>query len=177
MNPGNLLLCLGKRNCGRTEPDASGSALCDPALRSNRRLVANFKMAHNANLPPHHYTLTYSGTPGDASLRHDHRIFPNHDVVRDLHEIINLYALLNPRPAEPRAINRGIRADLDVVIDLNNPELLDFLLPAIDPLETKSVGADHRAAMNNHTCANFTSLANGHSRINVTRGPDHRFVS
>jgi hypothetical protein len=70
--------------------------------------------------------------------------------VGDLHEVIDLHALLNPSAAEARAINRRICADLDVIVNLDDPKLLNFLLPAIDHLETKSVGADHRATVNDH---------------------------
>ena len=52
--------------------------------------------------------------------------------MRDLHEIIDLYTFLNPCSAKPRAIDRGVRADFDVVVDLNDPELLNFLLSAIN---------------------------------------------
>src|SRR4249919_2011431 len=97
--------------------------------------------------------------------------------MRDLHQIINLHALLDPRPAKPRAIDCRVCADLDVVVDLNNSKLLDFLVAAIDHFETKSVRSDHSAAVNDYARADPASLANRHMRINVTRGPDHRLMS
>src|SRR5438128_12299423 len=62
VDPGDLSLCFLKRTRGRTEPGASGSALRDTALRANRRAVANFEVAYNANLPPHHDALTHTRT-------------------------------------------------------------------------------------------------------------------
>src|SRR4029077_18386521 len=97
--------------------------------------------------------------------------------MRDLHQIINLHALLDPRPAKPRAIDRRVCADLDVVVDLNNSKLLDFLVAAINHFETKSVSSDHSAAVNDTARANPTSLANCHIWINVTRAPDHCLLS
>src|SRR5436190_6084152 len=96
--------------------------------------------------------------------------------MRDLHQIINLHTLLDPGPAEPRAINSCVRADLDFVVDLNYTELLNLLVPAIDHFETKSVSSDHSAAVNDYPRANAASLANCHVRINVTCRSDHRLV-
>jgi hypothetical protein len=84
--------------------------------------------------------------------------------------------LLNPCPAKPRTINGCVRADLDVVIDLDNPELRNFLVAAIYHLETKAVRSDNSAAVNDYARANPALLANCHMRINVTLGPDHRLV-
>src|SRR6478735_11527522 len=97
--------------------------------------------------------------------------------MRDLHQIINLHTLLDPSPTKPRAINSCVRADLDIVVDLNNTELLNFLVAAIDHFETKAVSSDNSAAVNDYARANPASLANCHVRINVTPGPDHRLVS
>ena len=97
--------------------------------------------------------------------------------MRDLHQIINLHTLLDPGPAKPCAINSCVRADLDIVVDLNDAELRNFLVTAIDHFETKPISSDHSAAVNDYTGANPASLANCHVRINVTRGPDHRLMA
>src|SRR6266850_7400608 len=98
--------------------------------------------------------LTDLDTAGNSTLRCHDSILADHDVVRDLHEIINFYALLDPRPAKPGAVNCCVRADLDVVVDLDNPELLNFLLAAIGHFETKPVSSDNGAAMNDYARAN-----------------------
>src|SRR5215471_12775755 len=99
MDPGNLLLSFGKRHCGRAEPNATGNALSNPALRCDDCAVGDFKMTDNADLARYGNTFSHSRAAGDASLRDDHGIFSNHDVVRDLHEIVDLHILLDPRPA------------------------------------------------------------------------------
>src|SRR5215831_1749599 len=177
MDPRNLLLRLCKRNCGRAEPDATRKVLSDAALRGDDCAVGYFKVTDNAHLTSHRDTFANARAAGNASLRHDYGIFSNHDVVRDLYEIVDLHALLDPCPAKPRAIDGGVRADLDVVVDLDKSELLNFLVAALDHLETKAVSSYNSAAVNNHTRANPASLPNCHVGINVTRGPDHRFVS
>jgi hypothetical protein len=70
--------------------------------------------------------------------------------MRDLHQIIDLHTLLDPGPAEPCAINSCVPADLDVVVDLDNAELLNFFLSAIDHFETETIGTDYHAAVNNY---------------------------
>src|SRR5262249_26757814 len=110
-------------------------------------------------------------------LCNDHGIFSDHDVVRNLYKIVDLHALLDPCPAKPRAIDSCVRAELDVVIDLDNPELRNFLVAAIDHFETKAFSSDYSAAVNDYARANATPLANCHMRINVTRGPDDCLAS
>src|SRR5262249_18916715 len=84
--------------------------------------------------------------------------------------------LLDPCPTEPRAINGRVRPDLNIIVNLDDAELLNFFLPAIDHFETKAIGSDNATAMNDHARANPASLANRHSRINVRRRPDHCLV-
>src|SRR5437762_9833052 len=97
--------------------------------------------------------------------------------MRDLHEVVDLHASLNPRPAKPGAINSRVRTDLDVVVNLHDAELLNLLLPAIDYFKAKSVRTNYRAAVDDYPRPNPASLANGHERINQARGPDCCFMS
>ena len=70
--------------------------------------------------------------------------------MRDLDEIVDLYALLNPRPPKPGAVKCGVRTDLDVVVDLNNPELWDFFVAILHKFEPETVCSDDRTPVNNH---------------------------
>src|SRR5712691_3374057 len=133
-------------------------------------------MAYNTNLSPHHDTLTHTRTSRYTALSHNDRIFPYHHIVRDLHEVIDLHALLNPGPPKSSAVNRCVRSDLDVVVDLNNSELLNFFMPLIDDFKPKSIRANYRAAVDDDTRANANSLANCYSRINQARGSNYRFM-
>ena len=65
-------------------------------------------------------------------------MFPDHHVVRDLDQVVDLHALLDPGAAKARAIDRGAGADLHVVVDLHDPDLRDFLLGAADIFETET---------------------------------------
>src|SRR5207248_7632797 len=110
-------------------------------------------------------------------LGNDDRIFSDHDVMRDLHEIVDLDTLLNPCPAKTSTINRRVRADLDIVVDLNNSKLLDFSLAAIDHLKSEAVRANDRAAMDDHPRANAGALADRYPRINHASRSYYRFMT
>src|SRR5437899_2288375 len=117
------------------------------------------------------------GIGKDSALGGDNGIFPDYYVVRDLHEIVDLYALLNPGPAKTSAVDGRVRADFDIVIDLDNPELRNFLVLVIHHLKSKTVRADHHAAVNNHTRPNARSLPDCYPRINQARRPNHGVVA
>src|SRR5262245_56534521 len=98
MDPGNLLLRLRKRHCGRAEPHAARQILGDTTLCSDHAAIRDFEVTDDAHLSSHHDACANARAPGDTSLRHDHGIFSDHDIVRDLHEIIDFHALLYPCP-------------------------------------------------------------------------------
>jgi hypothetical protein len=80
-------------------------------------------------------------------LRGNHGIFSDHNVVRHLHQIINLRARLNPGPTEARPIDRRVSADFHVIVDLDNSDLRHFLLTLRRHFETESVRANHDPAV------------------------------
>src|SRR5947208_3101147 len=176
-DPGDLLLCFLDRSCGIAEPHAAGHALGNAALRRDHAAIGDFDVANDANLACHGDALADARAARDSSLCHDHRIFPDDHVVRNLHEIVDLHALLNPRPAKTRAIDRSVRADLSIIVDLNNPELLNFFVSSFNHFKSETIGANHCATVNDYARANAASLADGYSRINETSGSDHCLMS
>src|SRR5882724_8311955 len=75
----------------------------------------------------------------NARLRGDDGILSNNDIVRDLHKIVDLNAFLDPGPAESSAINGCVCPDLNVVVNLDNSELRNFLVTAFDEFEPKTI--------------------------------------
>ena len=119
-------------------------------MRTDGGVIANFDMANNANLPAIRTRSPMRVPAGNSGLRCNNGIFTDYDVVRDLHEIVDLYAFLNPGPAKTGPVDGRVRADLDIVVDLNNAELLNLLLSAIDHFKTKTVRTDDCAAVNDY---------------------------
>ena len=54
------------------------------------------------------------------------------DIVRDLHEIIDLRAAADFGRAKGAPVNSSVRADLNVITDFNPPDLPYFLWPVSD---------------------------------------------
>src|SRR5205823_3624485 len=150
VDPGNLLLSFRKWNRGRAEPGAALGTLRNATLRTDGGVIANLDMPNDTSLTANQDTLTDPHTAGNSGLRCDDGILADHNVVCDLHEIIDLRALLNPRPSEPGAINGRVGADLDIIVDLNHPQLLNLLLLAIDHFKAKTVRANHYSTVNDN---------------------------
>jgi hypothetical protein len=101
----------------------------------------------------------------------------DHNVVRDLNEIVDLDPFLNPGSSEPGAIDSRVRAYLDIVIDLDNPELRDFFVAFLHQFETETVRPDHGAAVDNYTRTDSRSLTNRRVRINQARSSNNSFMT
>src|SRR5207245_5790988 len=152
--PGNLLLCFRKRHGGRRPPSPAADVLGNATLGTDGGVIANLDMSNDTSLTANQDTLTNPHTAGNSGLRCDDGILADHNVVRDLHEIVDLCSLLDPGSAKTGAIDSRVGADLDIIVDLYNSKLLNFFLAAIDHLESKSVGANYRTAVNDHARAN-----------------------
>jgi hypothetical protein len=84
--------------------------------------------------------------------------------------------LLNPRPSESGAINCRVGTDLDIVVDLNDTELLNFFLPSVDHFKTETVRSDNGTTVNDHARANAASLPDCYARINQARSANHSLM-
>src|SRR5204863_9829012 len=149
--PGNLLLCLRKRRGRRRPPSSAADVLGDATLRTDGGVIANLDMPNDTGLTANQDTLTDPDTAGNSGLRCDDRILADHNVVRDLHEIVDLCSLLNPGSAKTGAIDGRVGADLDIIVDLYNSQLLNFFRAAIAPVESKSVGPNFGTAVSDPT--------------------------
>ena len=77
----------------------------------------------------------------------------NHDVVADLHEIVDLRALADHGVAVRAPIDRHPGADLDVVLNDDAADLRHFEMPPRPEGEPEAVLADMRAGVNDHPVA------------------------
>ena len=111
---------------------AGGNVGHDAALRAEHRAGADRDMIGDADLAAHHDEISHLRAAGYAGLRGDHAVPPDADVVRDLHEIVDLGALADDRVAGRAAVDRGVGADLHVVLDDDAAGLRDFLMPRGD---------------------------------------------
>ena len=66
--------------------------------------------------------------PDKAGLRRDHDVLPDLAVVADVNEVVDLCSAPNARFVERAAIDRGVRSDLDVILDDQPSHLRKFFV-------------------------------------------------
>ena len=103
--------------------------------------------------------------------------FADFDVVRDLHEVVDLGAFANDRWAQRTAVNRHVRADFHVVADDDVADLRHLAVNAAVLHITETVRANHRAGMNAHAPADFRVRINGDVRKQVHVVAELRIVA
>src|SRR5205823_9293548 len=157
-------------------PDSAVEILRNPSLCADQRAVSDLNMPNNSDLASNHHSFANPDASGNPGLRGNYGVFSNHNVVGHLHQIINLRARLNPSPTESRPIDRRVRADLHVIVDLDNSYLRHFLLTLCCHFETEPVGADHGAAVQNHSRPEPAAFPNCYSRINHAAVTDDDIV-
>src|SRR4051794_31731130 len=84
-------------------------------LRSQRRSLPDRAVAIDADLSRDHAAILDASRARNANLRHDETEPPDPAVVRDMNEVVDLSARADHRVIDAAAIDRRVRADLDVV--------------------------------------------------------------
>jgi hypothetical protein len=118
-----------------------------PRLRSDRGAIADLDMIDHAHLSSQRDILAEFGTSGDAGLSGDYRVFSDDNVMRNLHEVIDLCPSTDQGAAECSPVDRAIGADLDIVFDFDNTHLRDFDPLIADSGVAKAVAADHNTGV------------------------------
>src|SRR5690349_5427797 len=98
-------------------------------------------MADDAYLASHLHVFSNSRASRNPRLGRNNRILSDDHVMCDLNEIINFDSLLNPGSAKTCPIDRRIGPDFDVIINLNDPDLGNFLISSVDNFEAEAVCA------------------------------------
>ena len=153
---------VGVRERGRTGDERAGlHRLQHRALRADDDLVADRDVPGHATLPRHHHVVADRRAAGDADLRREQHAAADRHAVRDVHQVVDLRAGADARLADRRAIDRRVRADLDVVFDHDVAVLRDLEVRAVLlPREAEAVAADDDAVVQRHAVADDDALAN-----------------
>src|SRR5690242_12776883 len=139
----------------------------DARLSSNHSAIFNSDMIGHTDLTRQSYKVANLGASGNSSLRGNHRVAANPDVVSYLHEVVDLGAFGDPRGSERAAVDRCIRADLNIVLDHQSAKLRKLLLAALGEQVTEPVRPQNGACMQYDTVAHF------HARIDAHPGMEH----
>src|ERR1019366_4448812 len=92
--PGELLLELlkGPRRCPPNDLSAPDRfARKDAGLPTDYRAIFDPTMVAQTGLAPKSHIPSNDCRPGDARLRGHYRIFPDVNVVRDMHQVVELH--------------------------------------------------------------------------------------
>src|SRR5262245_50611431 len=144
-------LGLEHRHGGGTEPALAGRhVLVDARLRAEHRAVADREMVREADLPSGDDAAAEPTRAGDADLRHDDRVLTDLDVVADLHEVVDLRAATDDGPAQHGAVDRGVGADVHVVLDHDDADLRDLAMPGTVEGVAEPVATDDGAGLYDH---------------------------
>src|SRR6266852_7624508 len=77
----------------------------------------------------------------------------DHDVVADLHEIVDLGALADDGVTDAAAVDGRAGADLDIVLNDDAAELWDLFVSVSAHDETETILSDPAAGMDDHAIA------------------------
>src|SRR5687767_13487299 len=140
----------------------------------DRDVVADRELATDSHLPADHAALTDRRAAGDTRLpRHD-GVRTDMHVVGDVHLIVELHAVADHGVLDRAAIDRALRADLDIVADADRADLRDFHPRAAVRRKAEAVGADDDAGMQDAAVADHDVGIDGDVRDEPGVGADAR---
>src|SRR5512138_1253022 len=119
-------------------------------------------MPADADLAAKHHIVLDVRAAGDTHLRRHQHVASDADAVTDLHEVVDLRARLDPRLADGRTIDSGVRAQFDVVLEHHGRHLRDLRVRTVAAAdEAVPVAADDDAVLQHHAIADGHALADG----------------
>lgn len=149
----------------------AGQRLSDASLSSEGDLVADFQMAGDSYLASECDILTQSGATGNTDLTAKDTVLPNHHIVTDLHQIIDLGPSLDPSPAKTGPIDTGVGSNLHIIIHLHNSSLRNLhVLPSLE-LIAEAISPQNSATMKNDAIPDNAPLSDGDPGVKEAGGP------
>src|SRR3972149_2624742 len=125
----------------------SGERRGDPRFRPQHHAVPHRKMPRQSRLPADHHAVPDAAAAPDPHLGGDHGVPPDHHVVPHLDQVVQLGPGTDPGDPERGAVDRGVRADLDIVPDLDGPHLRYLPVPLRRRSDPEAGAPDHAAGV------------------------------
>src|SRR5262249_42421091 len=126
----------------------------------------------HAGFGAHHDVVAELGRAGDAALGHDDAMPSDHDVVGDLHQVVDLGAVADHRVSERAAVDGGVGADLDVVADDDAADLGPLAPASGAHREAEAVLPDAGAGVNDAAVAD-DGMRQGRTCADVAVAAEH----
>src|SRR5690606_14326416 len=147
--------------------------VADEAHRRDGYPVAQLDVAGNARSPPDQAVAADSRRSGDGRTTGHRGVRTDVHVVRDLDLVVQPHILLEYRIAQGPAVDGGVGTDLAVVADAHAAKLRHLQPGAAVEGQAETVGAKHRARMDQHAPAQANTLDQGHPGHQAGLRPDH----
>src|SRR5262245_61816297 len=96
-------------------------------------------MIGNANLSANDDMMAERARSGNSRLRGDNRVCSDLYVVADMDQVVEFHPFGDPCVVERAAINRRVRADLDIVGDFDDSRLRKFPVTAFAVRVAKTI--------------------------------------
>ena len=145
LEDGRRTVVLHAREGGVAEADlVVADVLVDTALRADLHAVADRDVVGDADLPGEEAVAAHARGPGNAGLGRRDGVLADLHVVADLDQVVELHAAADDRRVGFGAVDAGVGADFDVVLDDDVAQLGDLVESAFGiGHESESVGTDH----------------------------------
>src|SRR5262249_334869 len=124
-----------------------------PGLAGDHRACADRQVVPDPRLPAHDDAVPDRCAARDADLGGQQAVPADHDVVRDLDQIVDLGSFADDRITDPATVDRGIGADFDIVLDDHPSDLRNFAGALGTACEAKAVLTDRTARVYNDAVA------------------------
>src|SRR5487761_1981309 len=129
-------------------------------------------MPHDIGGAADHAVLAYARAAGDAGAAGDRRMCADAYVVPDLDQIVQLDSVFDHRVVQRSPVDTGVGADLYVVADHHRSGLRNLSPDALLQRNAESIGADHRARMDQRALAQATTRADSDMRMQPAGGAE-----
>ncbi len=123
------------------------------------------KVTSYPNLTRYNHASAQYRTASYPSLRNYQAMRSNHNIMTNLNHVVYLRTTLNPSATKTGTVNTGIRTDLNVVVNLDNPYLRYLLVTLRTRIITKSVTPQDNTGVQYNAIPDKTTLANNDMRI------------
>ena len=164
---------------------AGGNVVHDAAAGRDHRAGPDRDVVGNADPSAHHHVVSDRAAARNAGMRGKHAMPADLDVVRDLDEVVDLGPLPDHGVADGAAVDGGIGADLDVVLDDDAADLRNLAVAAGARQIAEAILPDAHAGMDDDAVADqrmhdrraradHAIAADAHIRADHGGRPDHR---
>src|SRR5512139_2798168 len=107
-------------------------------------------MSHQPGLSSQGDIAPDRGGARDPYLSHDNGVLPDHHIMGDLNQVIDLYPSSDEGAAQGPSVDGRVGADFDIILNLHPPHLGDLHILSSLLGIPEPVTSHHHAAVKNH---------------------------